>query len=245
MYAKSCLFNQIMVATLRELNQNRNVEKQIRKEAFYILDQLNEIDNIYLSRGLFLRLTFGRHNVYYKRMLHLARLLHEMRLLSHKKGDWSLYTVDISESEMNRLFEQFLFHFYRVEQEDYTVKSERLSWNLTGNESLLPSMRTDVSLIHRYERKRIVIDAKFYKNIFQKFHGKNSFHSHNMYQMFAYMVHQPVEDKVRGILIYPENFTEEISESYSWDERLNIEIYSLNLNSSWDEISQRLKEILE
>lgn len=225
-----------MVATLRELNQNRNVEKQIRKEAFYILDQLNEIDNIYLSRGLFLRLTFGRNNVYYKRMLHLARLLHEMRLLSHKKGDWSLYTVDISESEMNRLFEQFLFHFYRVEQEDYTVKSERLSWNLTGNESLLPSMRTDVSLIHRYERKRIVIDAKFYKNIF---------HSHNMYQMFAYMVHQPVEDKVRGILIYPENFTEEISESYSWDERLNIEIYSLNLNSSWDEISQRLKEILE
>lgn len=244
-YSADILFNQIMVTTVMRLTQNKNVREKTRKEAFYFLDQLVGIDDIYLSREIFLRLKFGRHNVYYKRMLHLARLLHELRLLSHKQGDWSLYTVDLSESEMNRLFEKFLFHFYKQEQTEYKVRAEKLRWNLRGNQTLLPSMQTDVTLTHKDENKKVVIDAKFYKNMFQRNYEKDSFHSHNMYQIFTYMMHQPKETDVRGILIYPKNLLEDITEVYEWNERLRLEVYSLDLNASWTNIKGRLDEILK
>src|SRR5699024_10706819 len=158
---------------------------------------------------------------------HLARLLHELRILSHKKGDWSLFSVQLSETEMNQLFENFLFHFYRIEQKEYKVRSERMTWDLEGNKTLLPTMLTDITLTNQSENKRIVIDAQFYKNMFPRFHGKNSFHSGNLYQIFTYMMHQPEELEVRGILIYPANKEEELQETYNWNERMQLEIHSV------------------
>lgn len=244
-YSANILFNQIMVTTLMTLSQNRHVNEKTRKEAFYFLDQVVGIDAIFLSRKVFLKLRFGKHNVYYKRMLNLARILHELRLLSHNQGDWSLYTVDLSESEMNKLFEKFLFHYYQLEQKDYEVRAEQLRWNLRGNQTLLPSMQTDVTLTDHRENKKVVIDAKFYKNMFQRNYEKDSFHSHNMYQIFTYMMHQPKEADIRGILIYPKNLLEDITEVYEWNERLRLEVYSLDLNASWINIKDRLDEILK
>ena len=66
-------------------------------------------------------------------MIHIARLLHELTLLSHKQGNWSLFSAEIDETSMNQLFEKFLFHFYRIEQRDYHVKVEKMQWKLEGN----------------------------------------------------------------------------------------------------------------
>jgi 5-methylcytosine-specific restriction enzyme subunit McrC len=110
-------------------------------------------------------------------MVHIARLLHELSLLSHKNGNWSLFSAELDETSLNQIFEKFLFHFYRMEQQEYRVQSEVMQWQLMGNRSLLPSMKTDVSLSHKNGRQKIVIDAKFYKNIFQENYGKFSFHS--------------------------------------------------------------------
>lgn len=105
-------------------------------------------------------------------------------------------------------------------------------------------MRTDVSLIHKQKSEKIIIDAKFYKNIFQVHHGKSSFHSHNMYQLFTYLMHQSAELSLRGILIYPVNDVE-IDEKYSWDERIKIEVKSVDLNGSWSNIYKDLKSVIE
>lgn len=243
-YSANILFNQIMRTTLRALYQNPHIEENTRKECYVLWEQLTEVDDIYLSRELFIRIQFARHNVYYKRMIHLARLLYELKLLSHKQGDWSLFTVEMSETEMNRLFERFLYHFYRIEQGEYRVRSERMTWNLTGNQAFLPTMLTDITLIHRHENKRIVIDAKFYKNMFQRLYQKNSYHSHNLYQIFTYLMHQPVKADVRGILIYPATDDTEFTVLYEWDERITLELCSLNLDNSWDKIRNRLLSIV-
>jgi len=244
-FSANILFNQIMRATLKSLYQNPHVKELTRKECFMKWEQLETIDDIELTREVFIRIYFTRHNIHYKSMIHLARLLYECILLSHKEGDWSLFSVDLSETTMNKMFEDFLFHFYRIEQSEYSVRSEVMTWNLTGdNKSLLPTMRTDLTLTNQRKNKQIVIDAKFYKNIFQRYHDKNSFHSNNLYQMFAYMMHQPIESEVRGILIYPANQVNELQETYDWDERMRLEIHSINLNSSWKEIKERLLKIL-
>lgn len=243
-YSADILFNQVMKTTLKGVYQNPHVEEPTRRECFLLWEQLPEVNDTVLRREMFLRIRFSKHNVHYKPMIQLARLLHELRLLSHKKGDWSLFSVEMSEAEMNRLFEKFLFHFYRIEQSEYSVHSERMTWNLSGNKRLLPTMLTDLTMSHRKENKRIVMDAKFYKNMFQRYHDKNSFHSQNLYQIFTYLMHQPKECDLRGILIYPANDISEIEESYEWSERVQLEIYSLDLDASWKKIKNRLLEIL-
>ncbi|MHA6252204.1 McrC family protein [Oceanobacillus sp. CAU 1775] len=243
-YSADIIYNQVMKTTLKGLYQNKYVEEHTRRECYLLWEQLPEVNDIELRREIFLRIRFSRQNAHYKPIIQLARLLHELRLLSHKKGEWSLFSVELSEAEMNGLFENFLFHFYRIEKKEYSVRSERMTWNLEGNKKLLPTMLTDITLSHRKENKRIVMDAKFYKNMFQRFHDKNSFHSGNLYQLFTYLMHQPEDCDLRGILIYPANDQPEISESYEWNERIQMEIYSLDLDASWNGIRSRLLEIL-
>ncbi|PWA07898.1 hypothetical protein DCC39_15975 [Pueribacillus theae] len=243
-YSSNILLNQIMKTTLRQLVKNQHIQEKTRRECFILWEQLPTVYEIPLNKESFTRLKFSRHNAYYKQMIHIALLLHELKLLSHKSGNWSLFTVDLDEGEVNRLFEKFLFHFYQREQETYTVHSERLQWNLQGNRSLLPTMLTDVSLTHRYKPEKVIIDAKFYRHLFQRHFDRATFHSHNLYQIFTYVMHQPAFKRVRGILIYPGNQAGELHEIYSWDERMAIEIVSLDLNASWREIYNALLALL-
>jgi 5-methylcytosine-specific restriction enzyme subunit McrC len=75
-------------------------------------------------------------------MIHIARLLHELTLLSHKQGNCSLFTAELGDTSLNQIFEKFLFHFYRLEQRAYRVSSEtmQMQWKVhEGDRSLLPS----------------------------------------------------------------------------------------------------------
>ncbi|MBM7587316.1 5-methylcytosine-specific restriction endonuclease McrBC regulatory subunit McrC [Bacillus pakistanensis] len=242
-YSANILQNQVMKSTLKAICVNRYVKEETRKRSFMYLELIPEVDTPPLTKELFSRIYFGRHDVHYKRMVHIAKLLHELTLLSHKHGNWSLFSAELDEKSLNQIFEKFLFHFYRIEQQDYRVHSEVMQWQLKGNPSLLPSMRTDVSLTQKNGSEKIIIDAKFYKNVFQENYGKSSFHSHNMYQLYTYLMHQPKEWKVRGILIYPLNGVE-VDETFRWDERVTMEVITLNLDDSWKGIYGKLMAVL-
>lgn len=243
-YTANIWLNQLMKSTLKSISLNRQVKQETKNRSFKEMEAMPEVNTPPLTRAAFANMPFGRHNLHYKRALQIARLLHEMTLLSHKNGNWSLFSAEIDERALNAIFEKFLFNFYRLEQQEYQVKAEGLQWKLEGNKSYLPGMRTDVSLIHKQKSEKIIIDAKFYKNIFQVHHGKSSFHSHNMYQLFTYLMHQSAELSLRGILIYPVNDVE-IDEKYSWDERIKIEVKSVDLNGSWSNIYKDLKSVIE
>ena len=243
-YSSNIAENQLMKSTLRAIANNRYVREETRKKSFMILEYFPEVSTLPLTAGAFNRIQFSRDNAYYKRMIHIAKMLHELTLLSHKQGSWSLFTAKMDDKAINHLFEKFLFHFYRLEQKEFKVTSERFQWKLTGNQSFLPTMVTDISLTNRNGQEKIIMDAKFYKHIFQEHFGKESFHSHNLYQLFTYLMHQPKELKVRGILIYPKN-GKDVQESFVWDERMSIEVMTLNLDSSWKEIYARLMSVVD
>jgi 5-methylcytosine-specific restriction enzyme subunit McrC len=243
-YSANILLNQVMKTTITAICRNRYVKEETRIQSFKYLEYMPEVDVIPLTKGLFSKLTFGRHNIHYKRMVHIARILHELTLLSHKQGNWSLFVAELDDTSLNQIFEKFLFHFYKLEQGEYRVSSETKQWNLHGGDrSLLPSMRTDVSLTHKSKNEKVIIDAKFYKNTLQEYHGKASFHSHNMYQIFTYLMHQPKDMNVRGILIYPFNGIE-VKEAFWWDERVRVEVITVNLDDSWRDIFDKLIVIL-
>jgi 5-methylcytosine-specific restriction enzyme subunit McrC len=64
-----------------------------------------------------------------------------------------------------------------------------------------------------------------------------------MYQMYTYLMHQPTEMNVRGVLIYPFNGVE-VDEVYRWDERMTMEVMTLNLDDCWKEICGKLMGVL-
>lgn len=242
-YALNIQLNQVMKATLKRLCGNRFVKEETRIRSFKWLELFSDVENVKLSKEMFLRNNYNQHNFYYKRMMHIALLLYDLTLLSHKSGNWSLFTAELDESAFNQLFEKFLFHFYRIEQKEYRVSVEQMQWGLEGNRDFLPTMRTDISLTHKYEKQKIIMDAKFYKNVFQEYFGKSTFHSNNMYQLFTYLMHQNEELNVRGILIYPYNGTE-VSEFYRWNKRITMEILTVSLDDSWGNIYKKLIEII-
>ncbi|WP_338472821.1 hypothetical protein R4Z10_08885 [Niallia sp. XMNu-256] len=242
-YTANILLNQIMKSTLQGICKNRYVKEETRIRSFTYLDYLAEVDTPPLTAESFSSVYFTRHNVHYRRMIHLARLLYDLTLLSHKQGNWSLFSAVLNESSLNSIFEKFLLNFYRFEQQEYRVYSEVIQWKLDGDRTLLPSMKTDISLLHKNGKQKIIIDAKFYKNVFQEHFGKSSFHSHNMYQLFTYLMHQSKELNLRGILIYPFNGVE-VNETYQWEERMTMEVITLNLGDSWRKIYKRLITLL-
>ena len=138
-----------MKSTLEAICKNRYVKEETRIRSFTFLDYLLEVDSLSLTKEIFTNVYFTRHNVHYRRMIHLARLLYDLTLLSHKQGNWSLFSAQLDEHSLNHIFEKFLFHFYRIEQQDYKVTSDIIQWNLKGNRTLLPSMKTDISLTHK------------------------------------------------------------------------------------------------
>lgn len=242
-FTENILFNQIIKATLEKIYQHQLVTRTKRRESYLLWEELPNIIPINLTREIFFRMYYNRHNLHYKHVIHLAHLLFELTLLSHQHGEWTLFSANISEAELNRLFERFLFNFYQMEQDEYRVHREHMRWDLDGNDAFLPRMETDVSLTHKELSKKIIIDAKFYKNMFQMNHNKASFHSQNMYQMFTYINHQQENLSVRGILIYPYNGYE-VKEVYRYNDRLMFEVATVNLEKSWQEIENELLMII-
>ncbi|WP_310199109.1 hypothetical protein [Neobacillus niacini] len=53
-----------------------------------------EVDTLLLTKAIFLKMYFGGYNVHYMRMVHIAGLLHELTLLSHNHGNWSLFSAE-------------------------------------------------------------------------------------------------------------------------------------------------------
>jgi len=56
----------------------------------------------------------------------------------------------------------------------------------------LPTMNTDISL-DSPERK-IIMDAKYYREVFQSNYGSDSIHSGNLYQLYAYVSNLAIRD---------------------------------------------------
>lgn len=243
-YSSDIKENQIIKTTLEQIVNKPVISETVRRKSYLLLERLVEVRSIPLSREVFKKLKFSRFNYYYKFAIHLAWILHECQLLSHKSGDLSLFHVTLDDISLNQLFEKFLLGFYQREQTEYKVKSEQIHWNLVGNRAFLPTMQTDISMTHKYRNEKIIIDAKFYKNMFQEHYSSKTFHSHNMYQLFTYLMHQPKHMKLRGILIYPFNGVH-VNEVYTHGENMTMEIMTVDLSAEWEEIYRQLVGIIE
>lgn len=247
-YSANVLLNQILVSTLWRLFRTNGLDLELRAQIKSLLGKLGGIDRIHLRPSHFRSVRIDRNNKFYGFVIDVCRLVHENTLPSEEEGRFEFTDFTRDESKMNRLFEKFVFNFYRIEQDDFKVRVEQIGWDFeAGNEEdlrYLPAMYTDISLEN--EDRKIIIDTKFYKETLSKNYEAKKVHSSNLYQVFSYLINQRGEDKrnqaTTGILLYPTIDTE-LDLEYIYKNHL-IGIKTVNLNAPWKAIEARLREIV-
>jgi 5-methylcytosine-specific restriction enzyme subunit McrC len=118
------------------------------------------------------------------------------------------------EVAMRRLFEAFVAGFLRHKMRGRVqVGSRRFSpYGLdvrAGSGSLIPSMRTDITV--KSASKIVIIDTKYTPKIFQEHYGNRTIRSEHFYQIQAYTEHSCShfpKHEVSAIVLYPRSDTD-------------------------------------
>jgi 5-methylcytosine-specific restriction enzyme subunit McrC len=247
-FSSNILTNQILVTTLHQLVKTKGLDKNLKNEMLLLMRMFPDISRIKISSSLFRKIRLNRNNKFYGFILNVCQIIYESLLPTENEGEYAFTDFLRDENKMAYLFESFVRNFYSIEQNKYRVGREIIYWDFEevgdSNNAYLPQMRTDITL--ESENSKIIIDAKFYSETMSKNYGQKKIQSANLYQLFSYLMNQRDDSEktlsATGILLYPT-----VDEDYDLRYRYGtheIQIRTVNLNSNWRNISNRLKKII-
>ena len=244
-FSVNCDLNQIIKSTLTLLLKSDisiNRKKKIRRLLMYFND-VNTID----LKSINWKIRYDRNNQTYKMLVNICYLVINGLIHTEKSGKVKL--MNFSDDQlMSSLYEKFLLNYFKKEHPYLLTHSPHIDWQIDdGMDSLLPKMKTDVTL--EYENKILIIDAKFYKKNTVKYYEKNIHHTDNLYQIFTYVKNKESELKendieVSGMLLYAmtnENIQPNSEYMMSGNK---ISVKTLNLNQNFELIKAQLDDIV-
>jgi len=249
-FSPDVLLNQILVSTLRQLLYIKDLDRRLKEEIRYLLLMFPEIKQIEISKSHFLRIRLNRNNRFYAFVLNVCELIHDSLLPSEKDGSRYFFDFTRDEVKMYRLFESFVFNFYRIEFNNiFKVRRESISWQFSFEEErhaeYIPGMLTDITLEN--ETQKVIIDTKYYQETLATHFERKKVRSANLYQLFSYLLNQETDAErhknAAGILLYPTT-EEELNLRYKYNSHPFF-IRTINLNMQWESIDKRLRDIIK
>lgn len=259
------LVNQIIYSTLRDALKIRGLSEQNESRLLTTIRRMPQMKRIQLSDSVFKSIRLLRNNTYYQFAINVCRLLNQSMLPNESLvGKWDFMDLMDDEPAMNHIFEKFLMNFYKQEcHEEYPdvershIRFQLTPYGMTFAKStdetyrLLPVMETDMTLYNPRTKKKIILDAKYYKETLVSRYGEGGkFRREHLSQILTYVMNQendakPYTKDTKGILVYPTIDTE-IDVSYVYkDTNHVIRVSTVNLNQDWQMIEQRLKDIIQ
>jgi len=242
------LHNQILKSTLTTLANSAAIDVKLRADLIRLVRNLKEVDLIRLSASVFKRVQIHQNNSFYTFLINVCELVYLQLTPDSQVGDTKMRDFSRDEVKMRKVFQDFAFNFYKKNQNEYQVFSERLTWSAQGAEedlSMLPYMYTDVSLSS--PERKIILDTKYYQEAFQTNWGRHSFHNSHLYQLYTYLdcSRREMNDgkKVDGVLLYPAT-NDEFTFKFSVREH-SITVAAIDMRKNTSEISERMLEILK
>ena len=212
--------------------------KKLKKLMLYFMEvDLLDIHNINWN------LRYNRNNLTYMMIINICYMVITGLLQQELSGQTKLLALD--EKNMSRLYEKFVLQYYKQEHPQYKPRASHIPWQ-TDNTFLLPKMKSDITLTD--DINTLIIDAKYYKQIFQQNYQKKTIHSHNLYQMFTYVKNKALQlnnqQEVSGMILYAKTDEDEYPDntynmSGNW-----ISVKTLDLNQDFDRIKQQLDNIV-
>jgi len=246
-FSGDILSNQILLTTLHRLIRTRNIDSSFKKQIKSLIWMLPGIRIIELNNRVFSQVRLHRNNRFYAFLIKVCHIIYQNSLPTENPGEWLFKDFLRDKHQMNRLFEAFLFNFYKKEFSAWIIRKEYINWQFKTPVELhresLPCMKTDITIENK--QGKLIIDAKYYQETLKSNYNKEKIHSANLYQLFSYLLNQrnsPSAYQTRGILIYP-TIENEVDLEY-WYDQHQIQIKTVNLNMNWKQIEDRLKCIV-
>lgn len=259
------LVNQILFSTLMDVVKIKGLSCENKDRIAKTLRRMPQTKHIRITDNALNSVRLHRNNRYYHFALNVCKLLHQSALPNESVvGNHTFLDIMDDERLMNRIFEKFLMNFYKQEckQNFPEVSRSHIRFQLTplgmtfakSSEeayALLPVMETDVTLYNPHTKKKIILDAKFYRDTLVSRYGgeKGKIRRDHLSQILSYVMNQenetqPHTKNTLGILVYPTVDTE-LNVSYIYRNTSHvIRVSTVNLNQDWRQIEQRLKEII-
>ena len=241
------LHNQILKTTLLGLSNSDLVDAKLRSELVRLIRKFNDVDLIRLTASVFKRVQIHQNNSFYAFLINVCELVYLQGTPNSEQGDMKMRDFSRDEVKMRKVFQDFVFNFYKMNQKEYSVFSERLTWGALGDEEslrLLPNMYTDVSLSS--PTRKIILDTKYYAEAFQSNWGKQSFHSSHLYQLNTYLDSAQrtsnFNGRLDGLLLYPAT-NEEFTFKFEIRNHL-ITVAALDMRQNSSMISERMLRLL-
>ena len=243
------IFNQILKTTITILIKDTGVKKLHKAELKKIVLFFNEVDEIRISNIRWDSLIYQRNNQNYEMLMNVCYFVLDGMIQTTNKGDYKMTTF--SDEYIHRLYEKFVLEYFKQHHSYLSeARAAQVKWDLSSDteESMirfLPVMQTDIFL--RYKEQILIIDTKYYGHTMQMQYDKETLHSGNMYQIFAYVKNRDVKNtgNVSGMLLYAkteEAITPECSFVMSGNK---ICVKTLDLNKEFKLIAAQLDKIAE
>ena len=242
--SENTLFNQILKTTVTLLLRHGSVTKEhknaLKKEMLYF----SGVDAIDPAAIHWSAIRFHRDSGAYRLLLGLCRLVLDGMLMTTEEGGYKLASF-VDEQKMERLYEKFILEYYARHWPQLGASACRIPWALDdGADALLPAMQSDITL--RHGGAALIIDAKFYSHTTQVQFDTHTVHSHNLYQIFAYVKNRQASsggEQVSGMLLYART-DEAIQPDTVYRMSGNrIGVKTLDLNRPFPEIAGQLDAI--
>lgn len=245
-FTSNNLFNRILKATCCSLLHKNEVRKDNRRAIQKMLFFFTGVSYVDLHKIYWEKISFGSQNRLCELLLSICKFTYYHCLFNEKEGinGTSLLT---DTQNLSSLYQHFLLEYFRRHHKRLCPHSPKISWDITNKENLskfLPTMQTDVVL--RGDNAHLIIDAKFYGHIFQTNRGTQSFHSHNLYQIFTYVQNYQVshpDKNVAGMLLYAKTQEESVPNDTIELHGNKYFVMTLDLNTEFSVIRSQLDRI--
>ncbi|MEP7364644.1 MAG: hypothetical protein ABI972_15415 [Acidobacteriota bacterium] len=242
------LQNQVLRTTLHLLANDQSIDVSRRIEAARLERLLHLVDVIPLNQDVFRRVQLHRNNAGYRFLLNVCELIW-LGLLPDPEAFQHRTTFDEIRSDdrvMERIFEDFIGNFYRLEIPSLDVSTqERLKWDAGPGSDLryLPVMRADAVLRSRRTGDTLVADAKYYRETLVSFHDRERVRSGHLYQITAYLRSAELKSiDTEGLLIYPQSGTPVSATFFLSGKRVRVR--TVDLSMGWPEIHTSLCDLV-
>lgn len=245
------LFNRILKSTAVYLSKQKDVSDENKKALNKALYGFKAVDIIDLRAIPWSTLTYQRNNQSYRMMIYLCNFVINRMLLTTSAGEYKMR--QFTEEHMAALYEKFILEYYRKHHPELHPSSKQIGFDIRESISeeasdFLPKMQSDIYLTR--SGKTLIIDAKYYKNIWQRYdrddpETSRTIRNAHLYQIMSYVnnTDKTHTGNVSGVLLYAQTGNKQYSLDYPNIGGNHYAIKTLDLNTDFDDLSNQLEVI--
>lgn len=241
------LFNQVLKATSRILLKNKEVKSERKATLKKLLLYFSEVSSVEIQDVKWSSMRFDRNSKTYRMLMYVCYFILDNMLLTTEGGGYIMNTF--SDDHLCRLYEKFILEYYKRHHPETRARAAQIDWNIdkeTSSVSMLPILQTDIML--DIKGRTLIIDAKYYGKTWQEHYGKQTIHTHNLNQVFTYVMNydHDLTGNVDGMLLYAKT-QEEVTPDGKVDYKTGHTIYvkTLDLNQDFNGIKSQLDALIE